>query len=102
MVEREPAKETIGRGDLFFLWHPGTGQIFSGYGLAMRPGSKDLLSGLLMVDRPRPADPEWLAEVEVSSNRVNPFGLFQSRLLVTLRRASAEVYYSSHPWQPLL
>jgi hypothetical protein len=66
MVEREPAKETIGRGDLFFLWHPGTEQIFSGYGLAMRPGSNELLAGLLMVDRPRPADPEWLAEVEAT------------------------------------
>jgi len=30
----------------------------------MQPESNELLSGLLMVDRPRPADPEWLAEVE--------------------------------------
>jgi hypothetical protein len=66
MVEREPAKETIGRGDLFFLWHPGTEHIFSGYGLAMRPGSDELLAGLLMVDRPWPADREWLAEVEAT------------------------------------
>ena len=55
-----------GRGDLFFLWHSGTGQIFSGYGLAMWPGSNERLSGLLMVDRPWPADPEWLAEVDFS------------------------------------
>jgi hypothetical protein len=54
--EREPTKETIERGTLFFLWHPGTEQIFSGYGLAMRPGSNELLAGLLMVDRPRPAE----------------------------------------------
>jgi len=32
----------------------------------MRPGSDDLLAGLLMVDRPRPADPGWLAEVEAT------------------------------------
>jgi hypothetical protein len=66
MQEREPRKETIERGTLFFLWHPGTEQIFSGYGLAMRPGSNELLSGLLMVDRPRPADPQWLTEVEAT------------------------------------
>jgi len=66
MVEREPAKETIGRGDLFFLWHPGTEMVFSGYGLALRSGSNELLTGLLMVDRPRPADPEWLADVEAT------------------------------------
>jgi hypothetical protein len=40
--------------------------IFSGYGLAMRPASNQLLTGLLMVDRPRPADPKWLAEVETA------------------------------------
>jgi hypothetical protein len=64
MREREPRKETIGRGELFFLWHPGTEQIFSGCGLAMQPGSSEFLAGLLMVDRPYPADPEWLQEVE--------------------------------------
>jgi hypothetical protein len=66
MQEQEPTKETIGKGDIFFLWHPGTEQIFSGYGLVLRPGSNDLLAGLLMVDRPWPADPEWLAEVEAT------------------------------------
>jgi hypothetical protein len=66
MQEREPTKETIERSTLFFLWHPGTEHIFSGYGLAMRPGSNELLAGLLMVDRPWPADPEWLAEVEAT------------------------------------
>jgi hypothetical protein len=64
--EREPRKETIERGILFFLWRPGTEQIFSGYGLATRLGSNDLLAGLLMVDQPRPADPQWLAEVEAT------------------------------------
>jgi len=66
MVEREPGKETIGQGKLFFLWHPGTEEIFSGYGLAMQPGSNEFLVGLLMVDRPLPADPEWLQEVETT------------------------------------
>ena len=66
MREREPRQETIGKGELFFLSHPGMEQIFSGYGLAMRPGSKEHLAGLLMVDRPRSADPEWLAEVEAT------------------------------------
>jgi len=64
--EREPRKETIGKGELFFLWHPGTEEIFSGYGLTMQPGSEEFLAGLLMVDRPRPADPEWLNEVEAT------------------------------------
>ena len=66
MVEREPTEETIGRGDLFFLWHPGIDELFSGYGLTTQPGKNEFLVGLLMVDRPRPADPEWLAEVEAT------------------------------------
>ena len=64
MKEREPDKETIGRGELYFLGHPGTKDTFSGYGLTTRPESKEFLVGLLMVDRPRPPDPEWLKEVE--------------------------------------
>jgi hypothetical protein len=40
--------------------------VVTGLEMAMRPGSDELLAGLLMVDRPRPADPEWLAEVEVT------------------------------------
>ncbi len=66
MREQEPRKETIERGALFFLWHPGTEQTFSGYGLAMQPGSDEFLVGLLMVDRPQPADPEWLKEAEAT------------------------------------
>lgn len=57
-------KETIGRGDLFFLDLPGTEDAFSGYGLTTRPEYKEFPVGLLMVDRPWPADPEWLREVE--------------------------------------
>jgi hypothetical protein len=64
MGEREPGKETIGRGELLYLWHPGTTRIFSGYGLTTEPDSTESLVGLLMIDRPRPADPLWLQDVE--------------------------------------
>lgn len=47
--------------ELRYLWHPGTHDIFSGYGLTLAPAH---LVGLVMVDRPHPADPAWLAEVE--------------------------------------
>ena len=64
MGEREPRKEIVGKGELFFLSHPGTEDFFSGYGLTVQPGSRDLLIGLLMIDRPKPADPRWLKRVE--------------------------------------
>lgn len=66
MGEREPPKEIIRRGELFFLWHPETEGIISGYGLTLQAGRKDLLAGLLMVDRPKPVDPEWLREIEMT------------------------------------
>ena len=65
MVEREPRKEVIERGELYFLWHPTTSDIFSGYGLTMQEGKKDRLVGLLMVDRPQPVDPQWLEDVKL-------------------------------------
>lgn len=64
MGEIEPKHETIQRGDLFFLRHPGKEDIFSGYGLAMQNGMKEALVGLLMVDRPNPVDPGWLRRVD--------------------------------------
>ena len=64
MKEKEPSNETIKRGDLLFLNHPGIEDIFSGYGLILQPGRKDVLAGLLLVDRPNPADPEWLGGVK--------------------------------------
>ena len=64
MGEREARKETIQKGDLFFLSHPGTEFIFSGYGLIVQEGQKEELVGLLMVDRPRPADPGWLSRIK--------------------------------------
>ena len=63
MGEREKGKESIGKGELVFLGHPGT-NIFSGYGLTLNPDRVDYLAGLLMVDRPAPVDPEWLKQVE--------------------------------------
>jgi len=53
MSERDPP--------LVFLWHPGTRDMFSGYGLLVAPRR---LIGLLIVDCPRPADPAWLADIE--------------------------------------
>jgi hypothetical protein len=64
MGEREPAKESIQRGELLYLQHPGTAATFSGYGLVTETGRKEHLAGLLMVDRPFPADPAWLQRVE--------------------------------------
>ncbi len=49
---------------VWFLWHPGTENVFSGYGLAVAPNRPDHLVGLLMVDRPHPVPAEWLAQVE--------------------------------------
>jgi hypothetical protein len=46
---------------ILFLWHPGTADIFSGYGLVLAPAH---LVGLLMVDRPEPVYPDWLATLE--------------------------------------
>jgi hypothetical protein len=51
-------------GSLCFLWHPGTADVFSGYGLTLQPDSLEQLVGLLLVDRPHVVDPDWLAEVE--------------------------------------
>ena len=47
--------------ELMALWHPGTEDILSGYGLVLAPLH---LVGLVMVDRPRVADPQWLAKIE--------------------------------------
>jgi hypothetical protein len=70
-ARREPGKEVLERGHLYFLHHPHTPDTFSGYGLTLQAGRKDFLVGLLMVDRPQPVDPAWLAEVEET------FGAYQ-------------------------
>jgi hypothetical protein len=54
----EPARS---RHALLFLWHPGTNDLFSGYGLVVAPAH---LVGLLLVDRPKSVDPNWLATIE--------------------------------------
>ena len=63
MGEQEPRREVIQRGDLFYLYHPGTEAMFSGYGLAAQDGRKEHLFGLLMVDRPHPAGPAWVQRI---------------------------------------
>ena len=57
-------KEHPQPGALFFLWHDTTPNTFSGYGVVSKDGRSDRLVGLLMVDRPRPVDPQWLANIE--------------------------------------
>lgn len=47
---------------LFYLTHPGT-NLFSGYGLPLKGHRRDMLVGLLMVDRPMPVSPLWLEEI---------------------------------------
>jgi len=59
---------------LHFLWHPGTQDIFSGYGLAL--GSAHLV-GLIMIDRPEPVDPTWLATLQ------RAFGDYQLTAMTT-------------------
>jgi len=63
MREREPQKEIVGRGQLWYLHHPGTEEIFSGYGLTIEPNQQNRLAGVLMVDRPYRADPDWLQTI---------------------------------------
>lgn len=63
MGEREPQSEHLSRGELLCLYHPGTNDIFSGYGLVMQDDWPGHLTGLLMVDRPFPADPTWLESI---------------------------------------
>ena len=59
---------------ILFLWHPGSKDIFSGYGLVVAPAH---LVGLLMVDRPDPVDPSWLAMIE------RTFGSYQLTAMTT-------------------
>ena len=48
--------------ELLYLWHPGTQAIFSGYGLPFSAPAHQV--GIVMVDRPKAADPDWLEEIE--------------------------------------
>jgi hypothetical protein len=69
MREREPP--------LIFLWHPGTHDRFSGYGLRVAPAH---LIGVVMIDRPKPAASTWLEEIHLT------FGEYD---LVTMARDGA-------------
>ncbi len=78
---------------LYYLWHPGTRDRFSGYGLLVAPWR---LVGLIMVDRPAPADPAWLADIE------RTFGSYE---LVTMTQTGErgivcqmQVAEDSHPY----
>ena len=51
---------------LHYLWHPGTRDRFSGYGLIIAPWR---LVGMIMVDRPTVADLTWLEEIERTFGR---------------------------------
>jgi hypothetical protein len=57
---------TLPGGGLYHLWHPGTRDRFSGYGVVVAPWR---LVGLIMVDRPTVVDPAWLAEIERTFGR---------------------------------
>jgi hypothetical protein len=61
-IEDKHSQEQIHRGQLYFLSHADS-ELFSGYGLTTQEGRKDRLIGLVMVDRPYPVDPQWLAEI---------------------------------------
>lgn len=63
MGEREPQSERLNRGELLCLYHPGTNDVFSGYGLVMEDDEPGDLVGLLMIDRPFPADLAWLERI---------------------------------------
>jgi hypothetical protein len=64
MGEKEPGSEIIKPGELFFLSNPGSENIFSGYGLTLQPDRKEYLAGLLIIDRPKLADPRWMEKVD--------------------------------------
>ena len=61
MADVRETRHTLHTPKITFLWHPGTTDIFSGYGLVIGPAH---LVGLLMVDRPEAVDPRWLAMLE--------------------------------------
>jgi len=58
--------------EVLYLWHPGTPDTFSGYGLALAPAH---LVGLMMIDRPQRADPTWLQTL------TDTFGSYQLALM---------------------
>ena len=59
MGKLEAKKETSGRGQMFYLWHPKTERTFSGHGISVESENRERLVGPLMVDRPYPAHEAW-------------------------------------------
>jgi hypothetical protein len=59
---------------LLFLWHPGTTDVFSGYGLVVAPAH---LVGLILVDRPEPVNATWLETI------ARAFGSYQLTAMTT-------------------
>ena len=53
---REPRRKTIGRGQLFYLWHPEVEQTFSGYAITVDENNRATLVGIFMVYWPFLAD----------------------------------------------
>jgi hypothetical protein len=89
--EGELHHEDLSRGQLYALSHPDS-DLFSGYGLTTLAGRKDRLVGLLMVDRPQPANPACLAEIEVryGDYQLVPMTATGERGLVTQMRIVPE------------
>lgn len=84
--------QSIRRGDLFVLWYPGTRFTFSGYGLALEAGRKDLLVGLVIVDRPQPVSSVWLDRVKwaFGDYELYPMTVDQERGIVCRMRIAPE------------
>src|SRR2546423_14895398 len=74
---RERTMSTTPTPKLLYLWHPGTPDTFSGYGLALTPAH---LVGLVMIDRPQRAAPAWLRKIK------DTFGSYQ---LATMTQGGA-------------
>lgn len=79
--------------ELCFLWHPGSRDIFSGYGLVVAPAH---LVGLLMVDRPEPVDVNWLETIERTFGSYQLSAMTQTGergLVCQMRIAEASMQY---------
>jgi hypothetical protein len=55
---------------LYFLTHEGNPELFSGYGIPMKEGTKSPLIGMFMVDRPSPCPPAYIRELEETFGEV--------------------------------
>jgi hypothetical protein len=86
---------------LRYLSHPGTEDTFSGYGLTLAPAH---LVGVLMIDRPEPADPAWLAALAETFGGYALTAMTQSGergLICQMHIAAASVSYLKARDSPL-